>query len=57
MLDDRYNRDPNNAPEDGHKSQLGEKQLAWLKRELLASKSKIKMLAIGGEWETHGLPP
>jgi len=55
MLDDRYNRDPNNAPEDGHKSQLGEKQLVWLKRELLASKSKIKMLAIGGEWETHGL--
>ena len=56
MLDDRYYRDPNNAPDDGHKSQLGEKQLAWLKRELLASKSKLKVLASGGEWETHGLP-
>ena len=56
MLDDRYHRDPNNAPEDGHKSQLGEKQLAWLKRELLASKSKVKIMAIGGEWQTHSQP-
>jgi alkaline phosphatase D len=56
MLDDRYHRDPNNAPEDGHKSQLGEKQLAWFKRELLASKAKIKVLAIGGEWQTHSQP-
>jgi alkaline phosphatase D len=54
MLDGRYHRDPNNAPEDGHKSHLGEKQLAWLKRELVASKAKIKVLATGGEWQTHG---
>jgi alkaline phosphatase D len=53
MLDGRYHRDPNNAPEDGHKSHLGEKQLAWLKRQLLASKAKIKVLATGGEWQTH----
>ena len=53
MTDDRYYRDPNNAPEDGHKSYLGEKQLAWLKRELLASKAKIKVLGSGGEWQTH----
>jgi alkaline phosphatase D len=53
MTDDRYARDPNNAPEDGHKSYLGEKQLAWLKRELLASKAKIKVLGSGGEWQTH----
>ena len=39
----------------GHKSQLGERQLAWLKRELLASKAKLKVMAIGGEWETNGL--
>ena len=53
MTDDRYHRDPNTAPEDGHKSYLGEKQLAWLKRELLASKARIKVLGSGGEWQTH----
>ena len=56
MTDDRYHRDPNDAPEDGHKSYLGEKQLAWLKRELLASKGKVKILASGGEWQTHSQP-
>jgi alkaline phosphatase D len=56
MTDDRYNRDPNNAPEDGHKSYLGEKQIAWLKRELLTSKAKIKVLASGGEWQTQSQP-
>lgn len=53
MLDGRYHRDPNGATEDGHKTHLGEKQLAWLKRELAASKAKIKVLATGGEWQTH----
>ena len=53
MLDGRYHRDPDNAPETGSKTHLGEKQLAWLKRELLASKAKIKVLATGGEWQTH----
>ena len=55
MLDGRYHRDPDNSPETGSKTHLGEKQLAWLKRELLASKAKIKVLAAGGEWQTHGL--
>ena len=55
MTDDRYHRDPNNALEDGYKSCLGEKQIAWLQRELLASKAKIKVLASGGEWQTQGL--
>ncbi len=54
MTDDRYYRDPNTAPEDGHKSYLGETQLAWLKRELLASKAKVKVIGSGGEWQTHG---
>jgi alkaline phosphatase D len=53
MLDGRYHRDPDNAPDDGTKTHLGEKQLAWLKRELLASKAKVKVLATGGEWQTH----
>jgi alkaline phosphatase D len=53
MLDGRYHRDANNAPEDGKKTHLGEKQLAWLKRELLASGAKIKVMATGGEWQTQ----
>jgi len=56
MLDGRYHRDPDNAPDDGSKTHLGEKQLAWLKRELLASKAKIKVLATGGEWQMHSQP-
>ncbi len=56
MTDDRYHRDPNDAPENGQKSYLGKKQLAWLKRELLASKAKVKILCSGGEWQTHSQP-
>lgn len=33
---------------------LGAAQLAWLKRELAASKAKVKFLASGSEWQTHG---
>ena len=45
MLDGRYHRDPNKATNLAHKTQLGPKQLAWLKRELLASKAPVKVLA------------
>ena len=55
MTDDRYHRDPNDAPEDGKKSYLGAKQLEWLKRELLASKGLIKVIASGGEFQTDGV--
>ena len=55
MLDNRYHRSPDNAPDDGTKTMLGEKQLAWFKRELLASKAPVKVLAIGCEWQSHGL--
>ena len=54
MLDDRFHRSPNKAPDDGTKTMLGAKQLAWLKRELVASKAAIKVLAAGGEWQTKG---
>ena len=54
LLDDRYHRSPNKAADDGTKTMLGEKQLAWLKRELLASKGTIKILACGGEWQANG---
>ncbi len=41
--------------EDGRKTHLGEEQLAWLKRGLLASSAPVKVLAIGGEWQSHGI--
>ena len=54
MLDVRYHRSPNNAPDDGTKTVLGEKQLEWLRRELLASTARVKFLASGSEWQTNG---
>jgi alkaline phosphatase D len=33
---------------------LGAEQLAWLKRELLASKAKVKFIASGSEWQSNG---
>jgi alkaline phosphatase D len=54
LLDVRYHRDPNKATNLTHKTMLGEKQLAWLKRELLASKAPIKLLVSGSEWQSNG---
>ncbi len=54
MLDNRYHRSPNRAPDDGTKTMLGAKQLAWFKREILASKAKVKFIASGSEWERNG---
>jgi alkaline phosphatase D len=54
MLDGRYHRDPNKATNLTHKTQLGAKQLEWFKRELLASRAAIKVLASGGEWQAYG---
>ncbi len=54
MLDGRYHRDPNTATNLPHKTMLGEKQLAWFKRELLASKAPVKVLVSGGEWQGYG---
>lgn len=53
MLDSRYHRSPNRAPDDGTKTMLGAAQLAWLKRELLASRAKVKFIACGSEWELY----
>jgi alkaline phosphatase D len=33
---------------------LGERQLTWLKKGLLASKAPVKILASGSEWQSHG---
>ena len=54
MLDNRYHRSPNRAPDDGTKTMLGAAQLAWFKREVLASRAKVKIIASGSEWETNG---
>ena len=54
MLDVRYHRDANKATNLAHKTMLGAAQLAWLKRELAASRAKIKVLASGGEWQING---
>jgi alkaline phosphatase D len=54
MLDGRYHRSPNEAPDDGRKTMLGRAQLAWLKRDLAASRATFKFLASGGEWQSRG---
>jgi alkaline phosphatase D len=54
MLDVRYHRSPNKAADDGTKTMLGEAQLAWLKRELKASRARVNILASGSEWQSHG---
>ena len=53
MLDCRYHRSPNKAPDGPEKTMLGPKQLEWLKRELSASQARIKILSTGSEWETY----
>jgi alkaline phosphatase D len=54
MLDGRYHRSPDKAAKDEHKTMLGEKQLAWLKRELKASKAKVKFIASGSVFHAEG---
>lgn len=54
MLDCRFHRSPNAKPDGPEKTMWGAKQLAWLKRELLASRATFKILAQGSEWETFG---
>jgi alkaline phosphatase D len=54
MVDGRYHRSPNTMPDGPEKTMLGAKQLAWLKRELRTSRSAVKLVAMGSEWESHG---
>jgi alkaline phosphatase D len=56
LLDVRYYRTPNKATDDGTKTMLGARQLAWLKRELSSSKAKFKIIASGSEWQTLTQP-
>jgi alkaline phosphatase D len=56
MLDSRYHRTPNRTPEDGRKTMLGSRQLAWLKEGLSNSKAAFKIVACGSEWQTLTQP-
>jgi alkaline phosphatase D len=49
MLDDRYHRSPNNAPENAEKVMLGKAQAQWLKDALLNSKASFKFIVNGGQ--------
>jgi alkaline phosphatase D len=52
VLDGRYHRDRTDKTDDANKTMLGAAQKAWLKRELKASRTPFKVLAIGGGWST-----
>ena len=49
LLDNRYNRNSDKAPDTPHKSMLGGKQLVWLKDALLRSKAPFKIIANGSQ--------
>jgi alkaline phosphatase D len=49
LLDDRYYRDADTAPDHPGKSLFGEQQLAWLRAALLASKATFKVIASGSQ--------
>ncbi len=47
ILDGRYHRSPDNAPDDDQKRMLGDAQFAWLIDGLKISKAKFKVIASG----------
>lgn len=47
MLDGRYHRSPNSAPDDEWKTMLGATQFDWLERELRASRAIFKLVCSG----------
>jgi alkaline phosphatase D len=47
MVDGRYHRSPDNAPDDDKKRMLGDGQFAWLLDGLKNSKAKFKVIASG----------
>ena len=53
-LDDRYYRDPNKSPGGPNKTMLGERQKAWLKKTLLESKERVKLVLCGSEFQLNG---
>jgi alkaline phosphatase D len=49
LLDDRYHRSPNNAPDDAAKTMFGKPQLQWLKDALLNSRAPFKIVVNGNQ--------
>lgn len=49
LLDDRYHRSPNHAPDDGTKTMFGKGQLQWLKDALVSSQATFKIIANGNQ--------
>ena len=56
MLDDRYYRDANKRPDGPGKTMLGQRQKAWLKERLRASKAPFKVIASGSGWTRNNNP-
>ncbi|MBL9214499.1 MAG: alkaline phosphatase D family protein [Opitutaceae bacterium] len=52
LLDTRYHRDPNAAPDGPGHTMLGARQLAWLRDGLAASTAPFKVLVSGSGWNT-----
>jgi alkaline phosphatase D len=50
LLDGRYHRTPDEAPDDKVKSMLGKKQFRWLVEGLKASRATFKLLVNGSSW-------
>jgi alkaline phosphatase D len=50
LLDGRYHRSPDDAPDDDQKTMLGEAQFKWLIEQLQHSKAPFKVLVSGSSW-------
>ena len=50
LLDDRYYRAPNRAPDSPDKTMYGPAQLAWLKAALMRSRAPVKIVAGGSQF-------
>lgn len=56
MLDGRYYRTPNKAPDGPDKTLLGPRQGEWLREALKASRAPFKVLACGSGWSSADGP-
>ena len=54
LLDDRFYRDPNKAPDSPEKTLLGKAQKQWIKDQLTRSTAKVKIVALGSETQLNG---
>ncbi len=54
LLDGRYHRTPNTAPDDDKKRYLGDEQFEWLVEQLKASTAPFKLLVNGSTWAASG---